>query len=191
MKRKLSGNTHSEVTRFKEAWRTKLESGDKDFFFSLFNQAGNTTAKIRDLIRNRWGITLEYDSQMSGDGALFEWCWQERLADLEAERQEAEEREEQEAHPDWTKAQLREALLRKMYRRAERLGEWKLGLAAIKQDAALEAGELDRAKFQQATAELVLQHAHDEVVQKIAASPMDHTAQLQAVGKHLFGDLWT
>lgn len=50
--------------------------------------------------------------------------------------------------------------------------------------------KLAREKFQRDTAELVLKHARDESVQRIAAAPLDHSAQLEAVGKHLFGDLW-
>lgn len=50
--------------------------------------------------------------------------------------------------------------------------------------------QLAREKFQRDTAETVLKSARDEAVQQIANAPLDHTAQLNAVGKHLFGDLW-
>lgn len=50
--------------------------------------------------------------------------------------------------------------------------------------------QLAREKFQRDTAAAVLKSARDESVQKIAASPLDHSAQLEAVGRHLFGDLW-
>lgn len=50
--------------------------------------------------------------------------------------------------------------------------------------------KLAREKFQRDKAEAVLKSAHDAVVQQIANAPMDHSAQLEAVGKHLFGDLW-
>jgi len=50
--------------------------------------------------------------------------------------------------------------------------------------------KLAREKFQRDTAEAVLKSARDTAVQAIAAAPMDHTAQLDAVGQHLFGELW-
>ena len=50
--------------------------------------------------------------------------------------------------------------------------------------------KLAREKFQRDTAEEVLKSARDSVVQQIATAPMDHSAQLAAVGQHLFGDLW-
>lgn len=50
--------------------------------------------------------------------------------------------------------------------------------------------KLAREKFQRDTAEVVLKSARDEAVQKIASSPVDYSTQLNAVGKHIFGDLW-
>jgi hypothetical protein len=49
---------------------------------------------------------------------------------------------------------------------------------------------LARERFQRDMAETVLKSARDEAVQRIAAAPLDHSAQLNAVGKHLFGELW-
>lgn len=50
--------------------------------------------------------------------------------------------------------------------------------------------KLAREKFQRDTAEMVLQSARDTAIQTIASSPLDRSAQLEAVGKQLFGDLW-
>lgn len=50
--------------------------------------------------------------------------------------------------------------------------------------------KLAREKFQRDTAELVLKSARDAAIQEIANAPLDRTAQLDAVGKQLFGDLW-
>lgn len=49
---------------------------------------------------------------------------------------------------------------------------------------------LAREKFQRDTAEAVLKSARNTAIQTIAAAPLDHSAQLEAVGKELFGDLW-
>lgn len=49
---------------------------------------------------------------------------------------------------------------------------------------------LARERFQRDTAEAVLKSAKDDAVQHIASMPLDHSVQLEAVGKHLFGDLW-
>ncbi len=50
--------------------------------------------------------------------------------------------------------------------------------------------KLAREKFQRDTAEMVLKSARDTAIQQIANAPIDRTAQLDAVGKQLFGDLW-
>ncbi len=49
---------------------------------------------------------------------------------------------------------------------------------------------LAREKFQRDTAEAVLKSARNASIQNIANAPLDHSAQLEAVGKELFGDLW-
>lgn len=49
---------------------------------------------------------------------------------------------------------------------------------------------LAREKFQRDTAEAVLKSAKNAAIQTIANAPLDHSAQLEAVGKELFGDLW-
>jgi hypothetical protein len=50
--------------------------------------------------------------------------------------------------------------------------------------------KLAREKFPRDTATMVLKSARDEAVQKIASQPGDYSNQIEAVGKHLFGDLW-
>lgn len=50
--------------------------------------------------------------------------------------------------------------------------------------------QLAREKFQRDTAEAVLKSARNAAIQNIANAPLDHSAQLEAVGKELFGDLW-
>lgn len=50
--------------------------------------------------------------------------------------------------------------------------------------------KLAREKFQRDTAEAVLKSARNAAIQNIANAPLDHSAQLDAVGKELFGELW-
>lgn len=76
---------------------------------------------------------------------------------------------------------------------AIRAGE--IGKLRAKQDAEKlrqkdEELKLAREKFQRDTAEMVLKSARDAAVQEIANAPLDHSAQLSAIGKHIFGDLW-
>jgi len=49
--------------------------------------------------------------------------------------------------------------------------------------------QLERENFQRAAAKILLEAANS--ARASAASPIDYTPKIEAIGKHLFGELWT
>jgi hypothetical protein len=139
------GQSPSEVTRFKQLWRTKFSDEQKAEFLGWFSDSAISLAEIRARIKARHGVALRHDSQLSGDGALRDWCLQEQANAVEADWTAAEEAELE--RQGLSGEALRSALLDKIKRRAYIRGDHKLGLAAVKQDIAASQFKLDWEKF--------------------------------------------
>lgn len=139
------GQKPSEVTRFKELWRKRFTDEQKREFTGWFSEAQTSLAEIRARVKARYGVTLRHDSQLSGDGALRDWCWQELANAVEAEWTASEEAELKRL--GLTGEALRSALLDKIKARAYIRGDHKLGLAAVKQDLSAEALKIDSRKL--------------------------------------------
>lgn len=135
---------NSELTKLKTLWRDSLSEDSRDYWRSLFVSADFTQAKIRAQIHARLKIKLDHDSQLN---AFRDWEMEQRKMDLEAERAEEEERRLFAEHPEWTKEQVREELIKRFYRRAMATGDADLGLKTIVQDLNVEKVSLDSRKL--------------------------------------------
>lgn len=137
----------TEPGRFKELWRKSFTSDFKLEFLGWFNETGTTNALIRSRLAERFGIKLKHDGQLSGEGALWQWCLQEQRNAAEAEWVVSEE--ENLKAQGLSGDQLRAELLDRMKRRALVRGDHKLGLAAIDRDIKVEALAFDQEKFKE------------------------------------------
>jgi hypothetical protein len=137
------GKPDSELTKLKARWRDTMSEPAREFWRVLFISP-TSQAEIRKQISAKLHVRLEDDSQLN---RFRDWELEQRQMDLEAERAAEEERRLIEEHPDWTKDQVREDLLRRFYNRARATGDAKLGLKTIAADAKLESLGLDREKL--------------------------------------------
>jgi hypothetical protein len=138
------GKPVSELTRFKLVWRDSLSEEARGFWRERFGSA-DTQAALRKEISAKLKITLKSDNQLT--------CFRQWLARQDEMDEEAAQAEEEEArilheHPDWTKDQVREDLLRRFYNRARATGDSKLGLATMRVDRGLIQVKTDREKFE-------------------------------------------
>jgi hypothetical protein len=123
-------NQGSELTRLKKLWRDSLAEDAREFWRQQFISE-LSQAEIRKLIHARLKVNLTYDGQLN---AFRDWELEQRSMDLEAERAEEEERRLIEDHPNWTKDQVRDELIKRFYARALAQGNAKLGLATMDRD---------------------------------------------------------
>lgn len=141
--KKMLGGRDSELTRFKLMWRDSLAEPVRDFWRALF-VSETPQAEIRKQLHVKLKVNLIYDSQLN---AFRDWEIEQRQMDLEAERAVEEERRLIEEHPDWTKDQVRDDLLKRFYFRSRATGDSKLGLKTIAADAKLESLHLGARKI--------------------------------------------
>ena len=133
-----------ELTKLKVLWRDSLSEDAKGFWRSLFISADSTQAQIRQQITTRLKINLRHDSQLN---AFRDWEMEQRESDIEAERQEEDERRLKEQFGDWTLDQVREEVLKRSYARAIREGDWGAGRKTIVQDLNVKKVQLDERKL--------------------------------------------
>lgn len=145
--RKPAAGRESELTKWKVLWRDSLAESHKDYWRAQFCLPDRTLPQIRAEINLKHGVNLLYDKQLT---YFCDWEFEQRTRDLEAERQAADEQRIRQAHPDWTKEQQRDELIKLSYARAQATGDFKLGFAAMKEDRAFEAGAFDQRKFEAA-----------------------------------------
>jgi hypothetical protein len=127
----------SELTNFKKLWRDSLAENERASWRDLF-RSQTSQADIRRQLLAKLKINLRFDKQLS---AFRAWEAKQHAIDLEAERRIAEE------HPDWTKDQVRDDLLRRFYNQARATGDAKLGLETIAADVKVESLQFDKEKF--------------------------------------------
>lgn len=136
---------NSELTRFKVLWRDSLAEDARDYWRQLFISPDQTQAQIRQQLQVKLKIKLDHDSQLN---AFRAWELEQRAMDLEAERAEEEERRLMEDHPDWTKDQVREDLIKRFYLRSRATGDTKLGLSTVTADLNIERTGLESRRIQ-------------------------------------------
>lgn len=169
--KKFRGGSESELTKLKLLWRDSLSEDAKAYWRELFVSTA-TQAQIRQQLAARLKIKLSRDNQLN---AFRDWELEQRAMDLEAERQAEEERRLNAEHPDWTKEQVRDALLKKFYNRASATGDHKLGLKTIAADVKVESLKFDQEKFKESV-RTKIQSGLAELAQHIKANPKAQAA---------------
>src|SRR5258708_5620919 len=135
----------SEITKLKILWRDSLAEDARAYWQELF-VSPSTQAAIRAELLKKLKINLRFDKQLN---AFRDWELEQRAMDLEAERATEAERRIGEEHPDWTKDQVREDLLKRFYNQARATGDAKLGLKTIAADVKVESLKFDQEKFKE------------------------------------------
>jgi hypothetical protein len=135
---------NSEITKLKALWRG-LSDDARSYWQELF-VSRTSQAEIRRELLAKLNVNFRFDKQLSRFRA---WELEQRLLDLEAERAEEAERRIAEEHPDWTKDQVREDLLKRYYHKARATGDAKLGLKTIAADIKVESLKFDQEKFKE------------------------------------------
>jgi len=110
-------------------------------------QSQTSRADIRSQILAKLNINLRFDTQLN---RFRQWVDQQDGLDDEAEAMQDDESRTLGEHPEWTKEQVRDDVLKKAYFRSRSRGDVKLGLRAITADAKLEQLQLARDKFKEA-----------------------------------------
>lgn len=176
----------SEITKLKVLWRDSLAEDAKEYWRSLFVSPDVKQSEIRQQLLKRLKINLRFDSQLT---KFRDWEIEQRLMDLEAERASEEERRLIEEHPDWTKDQVREDLLRRFYNRSRATGDAKLGLSTMRQDRGLMMAALAREEFELLAAEKILDKALRAKADEINASSLSQADKIAAMRKAAFKDV--
>lgn len=141
--RKLAKNLGA-LTQLKEIWR-QLPEDARDYWRERFVSSGQSQSEIRAELFKKLKVNLSYDSKLT---QFRDWlARQDRLAQ-EGEKMAEDERETLDEHPDWTKEQVRDDVLKKAYFRARREGNFALGLKTVAADAKLESLRFERDRFE-------------------------------------------
>jgi hypothetical protein len=144
IQRKLHAGGKSELTKLKLLWRDSLAEDAKDYWRSVFVSPDSTLTQIREMIAEKLKINLCYDTQLN---RFRDWELQQRAQDLEAERQEEDERRIQAEFGDWDLDQVREEVLKRSYARALVTGDFDAGRKTIKQDLNVQKSFMDERKL--------------------------------------------
>ena len=142
----LARRQQSEIAKLKRLWRDTLPDDDKEFWRQLFAGPEESIEDIRDLIREKFQIDLRHNRQIY---SFREWELEQRQYDLQDERVAEKARRIREEHPGWDKNQIREELLKETYIHSKAIGDYPLGLQAMRTDAHFGTLELNREKFKE------------------------------------------
>lgn len=132
------------MTKLKLLWRDSLSESARDYWRALFISA-TTQSEIRKLISDKLKINFKQDKSIS---EFRSWLEQQDARDAEAEAQMEDERRLKEQFGDaMTKDQIREKVLSASYARTIATGDFKLGLATVREDRGLMEANTAREKF--------------------------------------------
>lgn len=135
---------NSELTRLKALWRG-LSDDARAFWRELF-VSSEAQAEVRRQLSAKLKVNLRRDSQLN---AFRDWELEQRKLDLEAERQQEDERRlREEFGEQWTLDQIREEVLKRSYARAISDGDFAAGRKTIVQDLNVKKVALDERKLQ-------------------------------------------
>lgn len=143
--RKLQGGSQSELTRLKALWRGWSDA-EREAWRSLF-ASDTKQADIRQQLSAEVGIRLKFDSQLN---SFRKWMTEQDARDAEAERQQIEEAQLRERHPDWDAEKLRTEVIAASYRRVLATGDFELGLKAVSVDQKERSQAFEETKFKEA-----------------------------------------
>src|ERR1700722_14592688 len=142
--KKLKGRKGTEMTKLKGLW-LKMPDEERAYWQELF--VSNTPIpEIREEIFTKLGVKLNFN---------WSWCrfrdWELEQRDLyrESERMEEDERQIIKEFGDkWTLEKVRKEVLKKSYARTLRSGNFKLGLATVREDMRVKKIALDERKVE-------------------------------------------
>lgn len=143
---KLKGTTGNlpEITKLKRLWRDSMSESARDYYRALFISE-TTQAEILKIISARLRINLPAVNYLND---FRDWLKKEDARDKEAEAQLEDERRLKEQFGDsMTKDQIREKVLSASYARTIATGDFKLGLATVREDRGLMEAGTAREKF--------------------------------------------
>ncbi len=179
---KIRVGTADDMTRLKLIWRGSMTEREKDYWRELFLSPKMSQPQIRRHMLAKLKINLEFDVQLR---RFREWdVVQQKMDDEQAKAEEYELKLRKE-HPDWTKEQVREDLLKRFYNEAWARGDSKLGLRTVTADVRVETLQLNREKSQFDAAKAALKHAGE--LKAISTSKLTEMEKVNEVRKKLFG----
>lgn len=167
MKRSRKPTGDSELTRFKILWRDSLSESTRDYWRALLVST-TTQPEIRKELFAKLKINLHRNDHIT----IFQsWLDDQDKRDREAERQVEDERRTMAEHPDWTKDQVRDDVLKKTYFRSSASGDYKLGLSAMDRDVKIETLKFDQEKFKEGL-RTKLESAFNELAVAVKGNPV-------------------
>lgn len=181
---KLRGGEESELTKLKRLWLKPSFADSREFWREQF-ASQMKQPEIRALLKKKLQINLQWNRQLT---EFSQWLSRQDILEAEADAMIQDEEQAAREHPDWTKEQIREDVLKKSYLRARASGDFKLGLKTVAADAKLEALLLDRDKFQFDAAKAALK-IWPGIKQISSDKTLSETDKVQAVRQKLFGVL--
>jgi hypothetical protein len=173
---KLRGGSNSEITKLKALWGTLAEPA-RDFWRALFS-SDTTQAQIRAQLLTKLKINLTRDNQLTD---FRQWLLEQDLREQEAERQTADEAQIISDHPDWSLDQAREETLKRSYFRALSRGDFKLGLATVKQDLNTKKISVDERKMALLEKKAAQAEATDKVLSDAELSPEQREQRIKEI----------
>ena len=139
-----AGQPEPELSKLKRLWGALSEDAREYWRERLFSGApGNTQPEIARDISAKLKVRLKWNRQVTDFKNFVER--QDQMDEQAAKAAEYEARLRSE-HPDWTKEQIREDLLKYFYTESRATGDAKLGLATIAADVSAEKISLDARK---------------------------------------------
>jgi hypothetical protein len=174
---KTAGKPLSELTRFKIMWRDSMAEVTRDYW-RLRWLSEDTQAQVRKEIFTKLKIHLTYDRQLN---EMRDWDFEQRERDLESERMADDERRSLEDHPDWTKEQAREDVLRKSYMRVRATGDFKLGLATVDRDLKGQVVAQDERKLKLLEKKAAQSDATEKVLSDADLTPAERTQRIKEI----------
>jgi hypothetical protein len=177
------GKTPCEATRFKQLWRDVLTEDEKAEWEAKFISPDCQPLQIVDQIRDKYQINLRTSAALK---RFRDWVAEQQELDEEEERQRAEQARVLRENPGMTIDEAREVVLIKAYNRAIVTGNFKLGLAVVRQDLSARNFllALEKAQFDAAKAALV----RAPELKAISTSKLTDVEKIQAARVALFGN---
>jgi len=132
------------LTRFKELWKSEKFSDDARSYWREEFVSKRTQADLRGELLRKLKIHFRRDDQLT---AFRSWLDDQDRRDKQAERMVENERRIRADHPDWTLDQVRDEVLKQSYFETLAAGNFKLGLATIREDVRVKKISIEHRKL--------------------------------------------
>jgi len=136
----------SELTKLKALWN-KWPDEERQKLLSWREEIEPkpvTNAEIRARIKKYYGISLVRDGQLS---EFWSWCSSRRADDALNDFMAARQQAVIDAHPDWDRDQIRDAMIKEWYAVAHATGDAELGLKVAATDLKDKEGGRDERRI--------------------------------------------